>query len=42
VIFRVQAASVAMQAASVAMQTDGKEGLCIAARIVGFAKKSIF
>ena len=25
-----------------AMQTDGKEGLCIAARTVGFVKKSIF
>jgi len=29
-------------AVSMAMQTDGKEGLCITARIVGFAKKSIF
>jgi hypothetical protein len=24
------------------MLTDGKEGLCIAARIIGFVKKSIF
>jgi hypothetical protein len=30
------------QATSVAMQTDGKEGLYIATRIVGFAQKSIF
>ena len=30
------------QATSVAMQMHGKEGLCIAARTVGFAKKSIF
>ena len=30
------------QAALAAMQTDGKEGLCIAARTVGFIKKSNF
>ena len=30
------------QAASVAVQTDGKEAICIVARTVGFAKKSIF
>ena len=34
-IFRVQVVSVAMQ-------TDGKEGLCIAAKTIGFTKKSIF
>jgi hypothetical protein len=30
------------QAALAAMQTDRKEGLCIAARTVGFVKKYIF
>ena len=30
------------QAALAAMQTDGKEGLCIAPRTIGFVKKSFF
>jgi hypothetical protein len=30
------------QAVSAAMQTDGKEGLCIAARTIAFAQESIF